>query len=307
METKEKNILQNPNKHVVAETSFFSDLCKVIDKSQITPVSEIFYKHDDKTYAFLEHVDITNSIKTTKRNCIKTNFKDIICCVKLKNLPISQYTLEINSHNVATGKFINDECVFDFREHKSPVLKSFIQFSRNSDEPTIENRMNYVNFGRFTNANIYFPKTLNFESNKIDVELTGYFKLHNEWQFGIINTHIYPKTQNNIILYLTSPIDSLELKMTNNTKINVYINNTQVLTHTQSDYDKTIIKFFDPNLKCLGIENNYLSDTINKNTLNFSRINEFRIDVIEGGIMQLHKNVYVIYKYPERELKYDLT
>lgn len=276
---------------------------------ETNPINTSYYQYDDNTYAILEK----NIIKTQyhQENRFKLYIYGIICCIKLKNLPMSQYTLILNGHNAMTGKFINDECIFDFRQHQSNILKKSIMEARCLDEPEIDDRDNYLNFNRIDVSNISFPKTLNFNYNhKIDMELTGYFKTNEEWLYTTKNIDIYPHPKNNLILSINHPtdcIDILLLPQYNNIEGDILLYIEDKLYKTLKATNAKLyqrIKFEDPDLKYQAAQNNYLSEFINKNTLNFSMIYDARFVLINCEIGEIHQYFYNIHRYPERYIMF---
>ncbi len=84
------------------------------------PISDTYYQYDEHTYSLLEKLDETKMI--ISNNSIDLVIGGLICCMKFKNLPMSQYTLAINNHNVATGIYHENDCVFDFLLNLQDIL-----------------------------------------------------------------------------------------------------------------------------------------------------------------------------------------
>jgi len=64
------------------------------------------------------------------------------------------------------------------------------------------------------------------------------------------------------------------------------------------------LKFADDQQHFKGVQNNDLTDEINQNTLNFSRIESVMISTVNCKLTSCLQNRYDIYQYPSRRPKY---
>jgi len=70
--------------------------------------------------------------------------------------------------------------------------------------------------------------------------------------------------------------------------------------HIKSSTELTKLKFYNRKKLFMGEQNKYLSDHINENVINLSRVNSIFLIVFDCKIQELYQNYYQTYTYPER-------
>lgn len=280
--------------------------------SSTMKIDQNMYIYDANNYAMLEPLDISNEILKNSDNCLKIS-ADIICkSITLVNFPVGQYTLNFNGINVKTAKCEvmenNISYVFDFSENQTNTLISFVKMTMSENEPVIENRQNYVNLSKIENFKIISNK--NFDNNtQYKIMLDGYFKSKNNWITGSITKNTYANTWN---CTLNHPTDCIDLHLT---KINT-LENAKILfliegnLYAEHNFEKhqTSIRIKCKDLKDWnfnrGAQNNYLSDEINSNTINFSRVDLTEFVFVNCKLKSGVQWRYLTYVYPSRILRF---
>lgn len=260
-----------------------------------------------ESYAVLESRDVTKMCNNASG--LQFMCDGLINRLNLIDFPISQYTLSFNGQNVSTATINSSGLSFDIaknlkRTNSMMEILGAVLYSK--DEPNISNRNEYFNMSRLDRIKINTCNNLTFELNeKLQIEAIGYFYENGNWsdlKSKIIN--VYPNPKNNMTLNLNHPTDSLDLHVKGRGTITFFINGEE---YKQITIDKTNeffpfhrIKLNDPDLIYIGKQNEHLSDEINKNTLNLSRIDGVTLVVIECEVTRIHQHFFNIYSYPER-------
>ena len=102
------------------------------------------------------------------------------------------------------------------------------------------------------------------------------------------------------------PTDSIDIYFTEISPLSecLLIINNEIYKHLKFDE----IKIGRQRIKCksigkdyFGPQNTCLSDYINENTINFSRIDCVKLIVNNCSIQKINQNVFITYLYPDRE------
>jgi hypothetical protein len=281
-----------------------------VDYTNTNPIDTTYYRHDNNTYAILEKKDISKSIDNHAYiRGIPLYIDGMIYNITIVNPPQSQYTLLLNGHNCMTAQYDGHNYIFDFRNHKSELLQSIIDTHISNNEPPIEDRNNFINLSKIDSVMISFPPEMispEYNSN-YNIMITGYFNDNNEWKYMTKIFNVYPNYENNIRLNINHPTDSIdiEFEQVSDSKIGKVIFYVQYHEYERFDIDFNNsafkrIKFADERGRFVGRQNKYLSDFINKNTINFNMVDSIRMTVINCKVRRIYQNAYRIYNYPNR-------
>jgi hypothetical protein len=277
--------------------NFETDLVSSFFENNTLPIENSFYMHNNDVYACLETVDITNKI-FNKPNTISFH-SGIITKIILEDFAPSQYTLNINQQNVMTAK-LNLQTLkyeFDFSSPvKSQTLQILINVHRSTHEPEILDRDDYLNFYRLDHCNINCSNNT-FLKQKQSIKLIGYFNNNGIWQQEERILDIYPHNTNR--LYLHNVTDSITIDCDQAFGLKtliVRINDVDVYNGVFTE-KWTRIKFVDPNKQFNGAQNKFLSEYINKNTLNMLSIHKLEIIILGANITKVNKHYFHVYNY----------
>lgn len=267
------------------------------------PLGQSFCEINGKTYAQLESREVPFK---QYENSIRIVSQGMIDRISLDSLPIGQYTLSINGHNCSTACYNSvRKCYeFDFSGKRSSSLEAFIDMSHNTPNvPDIPHIERYLNTERIDNLVIFHPSSI--PCGEYSISLHGYFP--NEYIERTIIKKIYP--HQTISLHLNQPTDYIDLFLhvpigTTNSTILMELDGHEAIRHhidKQEHCSSGIrIKFNNPELQYMGVQNSYLTEEINKHTLNFSRVSSILITAINCSVVKCVQSRFVIYHYPER-------
>ena len=155
------------------------------------------------------------------------------------------------------------------------------------------------------------PKDMYFEKDSmLQIEARGYFKEQGNWStFKTKIFDIYPNNENNMILNLNHPTDSIDIYVKGTGTIicliNDYIYKKLEINKDNKSFKFHRIKFTDPEMYYTGKESKYLPKSINENTMNFSRVDQIKLIMLHCNVTQIYQHCYKIYSYPERYLLYN--
>lgn len=317
-------IIDEQEKLVENESSKNSDLEILLDKSLNNTVSidKTFYQKDDKHYAILCHEDVT---KYCYPNTGFTHLElyGFISRIELHNFPNTQHILQFNCKNVATSIYDKDGIYyFDIPaciEKNSKFLESLEDLTRKSlesingsnyfNDPNVQKLINgpegkdYVNTFYIGNGiNIIVPKSTQFEYNK-KMEIVYYkYVMENEKWIEIQKViDIYPHVDNTLLLGLNNPTESIDIKVSGKGKVYLYLNSEKCI---DMDVDNNLYRLKMDMFYCIETHNKYLSDEINRETMNLSRIDSIKMVTIDCKIINMYQNFYKIYHYPSRQLAF---
>lgn len=224
---------------------------------------------------------------------------------------------------------------FDFNSNKIyEDLLDIITKANNTDfKPNFEtnNHLNLYNTSIIKNIYISYPMNKLLTDYDYKISLNGYFFENEEWilKEKIITFNIL----DGFDLYLNqNSTDSIDLYFN---KINPYASCSLFIDfklYEQLNYDDIIknefyrikcknlgkmnFKYIDgiatkcikddkddnkETLQFLGEQNKYLSESINENTINFSRISNVFLVTKNCSLGYLKQNIYIYYTYPDRK------
>lgn len=256
-----------------------------------------------ETYAILESNDVTSHLSTNQHITIVSDA--LINKITLLDFSIGHYTLSLNGQNVSTARlnFTTQRFEFDLNLKPSQTLDHYKEVSVCLFEPVIENRKDYLNLGRIDKINIFGSK--NLKLNKYHtIRLHGYFLIDDKWIETNKDITVYPHDTHTLNIY--QPTESLDISIEGNGAIFMKINGHSYgdlllhQNHLQKNQNQLRIKFKNSQRILEGEQNRFLSDEINKNVINMSRIHDVTFITLNCKIINITQHCYGIYTYPER-------
>jgi hypothetical protein len=283
------------------------------DLQNTMSINDSLYIHDSENYSILEHHDITTMIHKVPFLQLTQNV--VTKKITLLNFPMNQYILNLNSNNSATAtlEIVDDQhnYVFDFANKQSTTLKNMIIVTT-YDKPRIENRSHYVDLSRMDNVKINcdMDKLVN---DKYHIKIEGYWKIGDEWIYDTKIINVYP--HNTYSISINHPTDTIDLY--HMIKLNHEKDAYGILVIDGKEYCKFTVdsntNSYCTRIKCknlptisfaIGAQNRLLSENINANTINFSRVDKIELILVNCVYSQVYQNVYIAYSYPHRVTRY---
>lgn len=280
------------------------------------PIAETMYIHSETDYALLERYDLHNVITKLPPKTIKF-YTNVLCKkITLLNFPCGQYMLNLNGENCATARCenvtnSNIDYSFDFSQEQSKTLQKWINCAIDPTEPIIENREHYLNLSRIDGIRINSSTPFQ-DGVPYRIKLEGYSKIENmKWEttIGEKIIEIYP---NSYQMNMNHPTDCIDFSLN---KINI-LDNAQMMIRIDGEmYAHYTFNESNANIriKCKnlpnktfqkGAQNWLLSENINQNTINFSRINNVELILVNCTFSSVYQYRYMCYAYPARALRY---
>jgi hypothetical protein len=247
----------------------------------------------DHNFVLQKHINISRSALVDR--------------ITLDTCPIGQYTIFVGatSMNCATAR-INPELncnEFNFVEQQSNAFKTYNQLRARTYEGKIPKHETFLYLQ--DRVEIHYPQDL-LSNGPYQITMYGYFDLCSETpNYTSKKVIIYPKSTYSVDL--RGPTDSIDILVdkidpTLPITMNVRFYPIDITCHPLA-FGATYgirIKFRDPLQELPELENDYLSDIINKNTLNMSRLNYTLISFDNGFPIKCMQHAYVVYNYPSR-------
>jgi hypothetical protein len=309
----------------------------VVDESSNTPcpfifsnklvntvsIDSTFYISNDNTYALLERKNILNMLMLDKH--ININSTLFVKKISLLDVPIGQYILSLNGYNCGTAAYNSDTKIyeFDFAKKKSNQLSILMSKISGIDQETgnivipsnpckidlVTGHMSGTDFDTDTHINsdnhLLLSRIDCININACNAKLNQKHIIQLESDKTTHKLEVYP--YNTFSLRITMPTDSIDIKTDSDDGfiiLKIYAGLCEEYNFKfKSSTQKSRIKFGDTFLKVQGLANKYLSEYINKNTLNMSNVSRISLVIIDCKITELYQNYYNIYSYPDRELR----
>lgn len=277
------------------------------------------YCQTDDTYSVLTQGKLTEQIPDYNENIIpkKTRIhiylNDKISKIVLNDFPIGQYILCINGHNVTTAKREGSNYIFDFnfkvsKNKRTKLLKNGIisddDYFKLLKSATIgdDSDNDYFNFACIDQVRILCNVGFKYNTTK-EITLHGYF------DGDVLSTktvYVYPNEGNNLHMHLSYPTESLDFyfdmnRTKHNAKLMLFINGEEyeiIDVDNSLPFQRIKLKYLKE--KYLGKQNKHLTDEINKNTLNLSKIDDISVVTTNTKINSITQNYYKTFAYPSR-------
>lgn len=302
--------------NIVYDLSSMYSINAPVQSLSTLPITETMYIHSETDYSLLERNDIFNQITKLPPKMIKF-YVNVLCKkITLLNFPCGQHILNLNGENCATARCENImgrniDYYFDFGQEQSKTLWKYINCAIDSTEPAIENREHYLNLCRIDgiriNSSEHFQDGLPYK-----IKLEGYFKnTNNEWN-NYISERIIDIYPNSYQLNINHPTDCIDLFLQKTNKLCsaqmiLRIEGEIYAEHTFNNENISLrikCKDFPNRTFQKGAQNHYLSENINKNTINFSRADSIELILVNCTFSSAYQYMYMCYAYPARALRF---
>lgn len=279
---------------------------------QTIPLEQSFYRINEHRYTQLEKRVIECRPRT---NSIPLVSDGLIDRISLDTFPVGQYTLSINGQNCSTARYnTTRQCYeFDFSQHRSNTLEGMIAVSHNGAQlPELPNLNKYLNCQRIDRLLIFHPNTL--PDQTYNLSLHGYFptgqsllpEITGPYVEKMITKQVHP--YHTYELMINHPTDCLDLLITRTQRdctIILELDGYEAIRYHSDEIrdelcDGIRIKFNNPDLCYMGAENKMLPETINKQTLNCSRISSILVRTINCQLIKCEQVIFMAYHYPSR-------
>jgi len=266
--------------------------------SNTVPIEDTLYISDDKTsYSMLNQNKI--NLNNVNYFILNTNY-----CIETFSIP-NPYSLIFN---INIGEFIFP----NFTNDTSNGVATFILNDYNTIIPHTGPDV-YIDNNIYKRIMISYNKNVSYNAylNYADLTITG-FEIINDIRIPI--NKVLRQYFNTFTLPLKSPTDSIDiygvcvpdnLSKSNDYQIKLSLDNSlySLINVTPNDNNKLLrIKFSNLDGKYKeGDENNYLSTSINSNTINCSQLQYIDIVFVNFKPSTMLQNSYMAYNYPDRK------
>jgi len=266
------------------------------DLSNSLPLDMTFYKKDEKNYAILEKHDVMNRFHLDSH--LRITMGGLVNKITLLDFPIGQYTLSLNGQNCATARYNKETNYYEFDlTRENSMLSILKKCAISGNEPKLDNRSDYINLYRIDNVSIIIPRSVQLNDRQT-ICLHGFFDHVEKWVETSHKLTLYPHNTYN--LCISQPTESIDIKADRvDGTIILRVAGIELCTF-KSNTNLMRIKFSNPDQLFNGKQNEYLSEEINRNVINMSRIDNVSIVAHDCKITEIYQNCYGIYSYPER-------
>jgi hypothetical protein len=255
-------------------------------------INEIIDTTHKGSYSVLMRSDNDTELDFTKStNKYKIHADGLINKIILENFPNKgSYFLRTNGFNVAAAKLIDGKLTFDLnKQNRSNKLSEMIKLSVGENEGHIEDRDSYLNTGRIDCFEILATEPL---TDPCLLKLEGLFYDENKWEKCIRKYQVYPNEKDLDLNHLVKELDfygneSFEMSL----RIGGVLYGPFVSKPNNMFHNLIKFKFSGWEDILIGVQNRYLSNDLNKQVINCSRLNN--ISVV-SNVKQLH---FVNYTY----------
>ena len=263
------------------------------------PIEDTLYISNDKTtYSMLNQ----NNINPMSASYFILN---TTYCIETFSIP-NPYNL---TFNIQIGEFIFP----NFTNDTSNGVATFILSDYNTIIPHVGPEV-YIDNNIYKRIQIAYNKNVNYNQylNYADLTITGFEIIDN---IRLPINKVLRQYFNTFTLSLKAPTDSIDIygsciipktiSDNFNYQIQLSLNNSLygLINITPNDNNKLLrIKFSNLDGKYKeGDENNYLSTSINSNTINCSQLQYIDIVFVNFKPSSILQNVYTAYTYPDRK------
>lgn len=281
--------MDSSNKYVTSNASVYNTV----------PIEDTLYISNDKTtYSMLNQ----NNINPMSASYFILN---TTYCIETFSIP-NPYNL---TFNIQIGEFIFP----NFTNDTSNGVATFILSDYNTIIPHVGPEV-YIDNNIYKRIQIAYNKNVNYNQylNYADLTITGFEIIDN---IRLPINKVLRQYFNTFTLSLKAPTDSIDIygsciipktiSDNFNYQIQLSLNNSLygLINITPNDNNKLLrIKFSNLDGKYKeGDENNYLSTSINSNTINCSQLQYIDIVFVNFKPSSILQNVYTAYTYPDRK------
>lgn len=274
-----------------------------------------YYKCDNKHYSIIQTLEHINQVRNTSK--IKFDCNGLISRLNLVDFPLSQYTLSFNGINVTTAKACKDygitidisQCLKN-KKSKLSWFADIIHYVK----PDLQNREKFIPLSRIDNIQLCVPNDLKFEYNTVlHIEATGHFPDDDFVNWSDIETRIidvYPHPLNKFDLNMNHPTDCIDVYIKGNGTLICYISYKEYfkleINDSNNHYPFHRINLIKNDSHRLNVENSFLSEEINNNTINLTHCH-VQLVMLGCEIQKVIQHYYNTFTYPERHALFGST
>lgn len=242
---------------------------------------DINYYDNEDTYSLLETHDVTG-ICSKSRNInlvIKSQFKKIT----IHDFPDFHCSLFINGTSVAT---INDG-IIDIGKYFNKSSSILYNYMKRTNS-----KHGYLDGSQIDNMQLSVPKMFAFPEN-------SHYRVIIDTDEGEETHKIYP--ENTYCLNLSNITDSIDVQVQGTKGEAILYIDDKIVGSQNTDFG--IVRFKLRNLEddYLGFQNRYLSEEINNNTINLSKVKSVRLVLLHCTLKSVKQNMFSTYKKHTRQ------
>lgn len=257
--------------------------------------------NEPRAYSVLVSENITKNIHKSNSNMICIEKKGIISKIILEDFPFANYILSLNGFNCTSAKYDSStgKQYFDFVK-QSTALKNIINSITQKESI-------YIDLNCIDHAQIIVPSSTKLNSVH-QIKFMEHEK--NNMNSFISSINVYPHNTYSVHMnYVTNSITFFGPGSSG--EVILMINDVEI-SRKKMQENPTVFKFIENKKIAIGEnellgrgkQNNYLSDYINKNTINFSRMPSLKMVFINCDLLDfsVHQSFYRSYAYPYHNL-----
>ena len=272
--------------------SSYSSNCRnnVIEKEQ-TSIENLYLMRDDKIYTKIytkletkehnfnqsKHVSIPHNIKITA-----FGYMDKII---LNDFPVGKYLLYVNNREICESSLDNESGlqIFNFKDTNNNVINDMMS----NQNKIFCSEMEMNKYLHLNGYNVFIKCEQKIILNKKhSIQLCGY-PYYNK---GSIEFNLYPYNTHQLLLCM--PTENLFIEGTSQLEYIFRINGKWAISGSQQ-YSKikfrSLVSFFN------NKQNDYMSKSMIENSINFSKIQNIELIILNGGINKINQGYYNSY------------
>lgn len=274
----------------------------VTHRAEPLPLDKVFYSADERSYAVLQSCRIKNVSRSDNR--IALWMSDLVDTIILDGFPTVQYILNVNGSNVCTAFYRNGQIVFDLNRVRNGSMAFLKAIKRDDGEPAVT--MAADGTDRFLlpmnncHCDIIFPKGTELDGTE-KIILQGYHP-DQAGDYGLYKTMTYKHYVHTYYCPTSDVIETITVETQGCYPVALRIGSDEFWSQSSgvSMLEKHVFRLRDPQMRYMGKQNNYLSEYINKNTLNCDRAPSMFI-ITEASIKSVVATKFDIRSYPNHE------
>jgi hypothetical protein len=265
-ELNEKLCSESPSVSLITSVVFAKNS---YDSYRDIQSDNIYYRHNKDTYAMLESIQH----RIAPENNAWLPHVGKVHTIFLNNFPNAQYILNANGVNVTSSVCRDGRILFDCIKIKNTMFP-LVDGLFNTDSCDV--------------LKLISPKNLVF-SGEVSVTMVG----------PHINQSFIVSPRGTYILPLIGVTETIRI-YTSGISFILRIDGIDHMISVPKDSMEVMLRFADLHSKYYGAESQYLSEDINKGTLNFSRVKDAILLFRDGQLVDtsIHQHRYVIRSLP---------
>lgn len=237
---------------------------RIVSRPRTT--EDIFDASSEGRYSVLTCPNEPRKLVYTTKKCHNLHLFSLVNRITLKDFPMGQHILRANGWNLMTATRENGDYVFAIDSPtRSDIMTTMVHTARGNNEEDIPDRHRYLNTSRIDSIEILSTPAIT-EDQMVIIE--GIRRVNGEWKSFQEPYHMKVKDEPLDLnwsvrdIVFTSPKEDFEVSLRLN----------QQVFGPFASIDKQLRIGFENFVHTKGIQNDYLSEKNNKETINMSRV-----------------------------------